>query len=83
MANIYSQDFAIKVKDPVNKVLYTQKWMKNMSVRAEPKVKAYAPTGAALAAPDASASACSTAGLAPGGSGLAPGSHVLAPREGE
>ena len=42
LANIYSQDFAIKVKDPVNKVLYTQKWTKNMSVRGEPNVKAYA-----------------------------------------
>ena len=49
LANIYSQDFAIRVKDPVNKVLYTQKWMKNMSVRGEPKVKAYASATASVA----------------------------------
>ena len=48
LANIYSQDFAIRVKDPVNKVLYTQKWMKNMSVRGEPKVKAYASATASV-----------------------------------
>lgn len=48
LANIYSQDFAIKVKDPVNKVLYTQKWMKNMSVRGEPMVKAYASATASV-----------------------------------
>lgn len=48
LANIYSQDFAIKVKDPVNKVLYTQKWTKNMSVRGEPKVKAYASATASV-----------------------------------
>ncbi|MAG10222.1 MAG: hypothetical protein CL494_07430, partial [Actinobacteria bacterium] len=48
LANIYSQDFAIKVKDPVNKVLYTQKWTKNMSVRGEPNVKAYASATASV-----------------------------------
>ena len=48
LANIYSQDFAIKVKDPVNKLLYTQKWTKNMSVRGEPKVKAYASATASV-----------------------------------
>ena len=39
LANIYSSDFSIVIKDHENKQTYTQKWSKNMTVCEPPKIK--------------------------------------------
>jgi len=39
LANIYSSDFAIAIKDHETKQTYTQKWSKNMTVCDPPKIK--------------------------------------------
>jgi len=41
LANIYSRQFGIVVKDGVNKVQYTQYWTHNMSACSPPKIKKY------------------------------------------
>ena len=43
LANIYSRQFGITVKDGVNKVQYTQYWTHNMSECCPPKMKKYTP----------------------------------------
>ena len=39
LANIYSSDFAIAIKDHETKQMYTQSWSKNMTVCDPPKIK--------------------------------------------
>ena len=39
LANIYSSDFSIAIKDHETKQTYTQKWSKNMTVCDPPKIK--------------------------------------------
>jgi DNA topoisomerase-2 len=39
LANIYSSDFAIAIKDHETKQTYTQKWSKNMTICDPPKIK--------------------------------------------
>jgi DNA topoisomerase-2 len=39
LANIYSSDFSIAIKDHESKQTYTQKWSKNMTVCDPPKIK--------------------------------------------
>ena len=43
LANIYSRQFGIVVKDGVNKLQYTQYWTHNMSACSPPKIKKYTP----------------------------------------
>jgi len=48
LCNIYSDQFSIKIKDPVNKLVYTQKWNANMSKRNDAKIKPYASATASV-----------------------------------
>jgi DNA topoisomerase-2 len=41
LTNVYSSQFRIKIKDPVNKHIYTQVWENNMTKCNTPKIKNY------------------------------------------
>src|SRR6056300_1080188 len=42
LTNVYSKEFKIKIKDPVNKHIYSQVWRDNMKVCDKPSIKSYA-----------------------------------------
>src|SRR6056300_15671 len=42
LTNVYSKEFKIKIKDPVNKHIYSQVWRDNMKVCDRPSIKSYA-----------------------------------------
>ena len=42
LTNVYSKEFKIKIKDPVNKQIYSQVWKDNMKVCGKPSIKSYA-----------------------------------------
>lgn len=42
LTNVYSKEFKIKIKDPVNKKIYSQVWRDNMKVCDKPTIKPYA-----------------------------------------
>ena len=49
LANIYSSDFAIAIKDHETKQTYTQKWSKNMTVCDPPKIKKHSGSSSSVA----------------------------------
>jgi DNA topoisomerase-2 len=49
LANIYSSDFSIAIKDHESKQTYTQKWSKNMTVCDPPKIKKHSGTTSSVA----------------------------------
>jgi DNA topoisomerase-2 len=42
LTNVFSRQFKIKIKDPVNKLIYSQVWKNNMKVCEKPTIKPYA-----------------------------------------
>ena len=41
LTNVYSSKFSVKIKDPENKLIYTQEWSDNMKTCKPPKMRTY------------------------------------------
>jgi len=41
LTNVYSSKFSVKIKDPENKLIYTQEWSDNMKTCKPPKMRSY------------------------------------------